>query len=84
MVQISQIPAWFKYVRFRVTLSVAPYGVAASNPKDLGMVAPLSEFCHRQAALEAATQNSTMPKKELALGVVWCRIVVIRGVAQFG
>jgi len=31
--------------------------VAASNPKDLGMVAPLLELCHPQAALEAATQN---------------------------
>jgi len=30
--------------------------VAASNPKDLGMVAPLLELCHPQAALEAATQ----------------------------
>ena len=49
--------AWFKYVRFQVTLSVASYGVAASNPKDLGMVTPLSELCHPQAALEAATRN---------------------------
>ena len=47
--------AWFRYVRFRLALSVAPYGVAASNPKDLGMVAPLSELCQPQAALEAAT-----------------------------
>jgi len=57
--------AWFKYARFRVTLFVAPYGVAASNPKDLGMVAPFLEPCHPQAfgmlrrgaALEAATRN---------------------------
>jgi len=52
-----QKTAWFKYVRFRVTLFVAPYGVAASSPKDLGMVAPLLELCHPQAALEAATRN---------------------------
>jgi len=44
---------------------VAPERVAASNPvlseaegpKDLGMVAPLLELCHPQAALEAATQD---------------------------
>jgi hypothetical protein len=30
-------------------------GVAASNPKDLGMVVALLEVCHPQAALEAAT-----------------------------
>jgi hypothetical protein len=47
--------AWFKQVR--VTLFVVSQGVAASNPKDLWMVAPLLEFCHPQAALEAATQN---------------------------
>jgi len=29
----------------------------ASNPKDLGMVAPLLELCHPQAAPEAATQD---------------------------
>jgi hypothetical protein len=31
--------------------------VAASNPKDLGMVVLLFELCHPQAAIEAATRR---------------------------
>jgi hypothetical protein len=31
--------------------------VAASNPKDLGMVGPHMELCHPQATLEAATRD---------------------------
>ena len=31
---------------------------------DLGMVTPFLELCHPQAALEAATQDLTMPKNK--------------------
>ena len=52
--------------------------MAASNPKDLGMVALLSELRHPQAPLEAAIQNILSipnimihgrPKKDLLVAV---------------
>jgi len=44
-------------LEFLVAILCAGAGgrVAAANPKDLGMAAPLLEFRHPQAALEAAT-----------------------------
>jgi hypothetical protein len=37
--------------------AVIRQSVAASNPKDLGMVGLLLELCHPQASLEAATRD---------------------------